>query len=87
MRGGSTDGVAGRIPESVADPAKAREGVSGDGRIFNKRIHSLAIPFLSSDLHIPAKERREVGTPQLGGVNTETAFNEATVRLIREKNK
>jgi hypothetical protein len=48
--------------------------------------HALAIPLLSSDIHVRQKQTRKVGSQGgIGGTLTETAFNEATVRLIREK--
>jgi len=53
-------------------------------QIFGPR-QTIVLKLLSSDRHIPREEKRFITSPPPGGVNTEKAFNEATVRLIRVK--
>ena len=49
------------------------------------RGKTIILKLLSSDRHIPVEEVRNITSPPPGGTNTERAFNEATVRLIRVK--
>jgi len=54
----------------------------GIGEIFGHK-HVIVLKLRSSDVGKPKTERREVGPPYKG-TQTESAFNKATVRLIRK---
>ena len=54
----------------------------GIGEIFGHR-HVIVLKLRSSDVGKPKTERREVPGPPFKGNQVETAFNKATVRLIR----
>lgn len=52
--------------------------------IFGAR-KALLVKFLSSDRHLPVKEHKEYKGGPIGGTADESAFNEATLRLVRLK--
>jgi hypothetical protein len=51
-------------------------------KIFGKK-HVLVVPMRSSDVGKPKRDRREMTAGLLKGLSLESAFNKATVRLIR----
>ena len=52
--------------------------------IFGKR-KALVVKFVSSDRHLPKTQHTDYKGGSIGGTTDESAFNEATVRLVRLK--
>ena len=95
LNGGSTNiddqcghdpqtGVSSNLLKAFPASPKLEPGRLTLHQIFG-RAHVLVLKLLSSDRHIPAEEKRQITTGTFKGTETEKAFNEATVRLIRKK--
>ena len=65
-------------------PPKLEFGHLTFKEVFSKR-KALVVKLLSSDLHKPKTSHHEEKHATIGGTLDEEAFNEATVRLVREK--
>jgi hypothetical protein len=65
-------------------PPKLEFGHLTFKEVFGKR-KALVVKLLSSDVHKPKTGHRDLLGGPIGGTLDESAFNEATVRLVREK--
>lgn len=77
-------GVASNLLKAFPSSPKLEPGRLTLHQIFG-HAHVLVVKLLSSDRHISAEEKRKVTAGTFKGTETERAFNEATVRLIRKK--